>query len=287
MRVAFLTFDGEPDIAEDDRAALPALAARGIDVEPAIWDRPDLDLGAYDAVVLRSCWDYHRKPDAFLRLLGDLERIPLAAHNPPAVCTWNVHKGYLLDLARRGVRIPETRLVPRGSRLGDRDVIERSGALVVKPAISLNGDDTFVFDEGSAREAAEAVNALAQKRDVMLQAFVSEIHDAGELSLVFFDGAFSHAVKKLPRAGEFRVQVEHGGTRSVVTPPAAVVEEAQRILEMAGPRLLYGRVDVVPTSGGIVLMELEVLDPTLFLELDERAPDRFAAALEARLRSPR
>jgi glutathione synthase/RimK-type ligase-like ATP-grasp enzyme len=287
MRVAFLTFDGEPAIADDDRAAVPALASRGIEITPVVWDRPASDLANYDAVVLRSCWDYHRKPTAFLKLLRDLEELSAPVHNPPAVCTWNVHKRYLLDLAARGARIPRTRLVMHGSRVAEDQVFDRPGAVVVKPAISLNGDDTFVFTEGALHEVAETVNALAADRDVIVQAFVPEIRSAGELSLVFFDGTFSHAVRKLPADGEFRVQVEHGGTRSVVSPPTGIVAEAQRILELAGPRLLYGRVDLVPTDEGIVLMELEVLDPTLFLKLDERAPETFAAALDARLRRPR
>ncbi len=284
MRVAFLTFDGEPDLAADDRAALGPLGERGIEVQPVVWDRRVTDLAGHDGFVFRSCWDYHRKPAAFLRLLAELEQLGTPAWNPPAVCAWNVDKRYLIELAGRGVRIPDSRLLPRGSRVSMDEVFpEARRDVVVKPAISLNGDDTYVFSADAAAEAVEAANTLASDRDVLVQAFIPEIRTTGELSLVFFGGTFSHAVRKLPAAGEFRVQVEHGGSRAVASPPASVVAEAARILAMAGPGLLYGRVDGVVTPEGFVLMELEVLDPTLFFGCDEAAPERFASALHGAL----
>jgi glutathione synthase/RimK-type ligase-like ATP-grasp enzyme len=289
-RVAFVTFEAGPDLTDDDGLALAPLEALGVSVEPLVWTAPLPEPEAFDALVLRSCWDYHRKPDDFVAWLGRFEGPGPALWNPPALCRWNLNKRYLLDLAAAGVRVPHTRWLPRGSRVSPDEAALPGDppGVVVKPAVSLNGEDTFLFSTERRAEIADAANAILRERDLLLQAFVPEIFSQGETSLVFFDGAYSHAVRKLPTGGEFRVQAEYGGRREPARPPPEIVERARAALAVAGgPTPLYARVDGVVTEAGFTLIELEVLDPTLFLGFDEGAPGRFAAALGRRLALPR
>ncbi len=282
-RLGFATSRGDPTLTADDLLARGPLEAAGWRLEPVVWDAAD-DLSGLDALVLRSCWDYHRRPEAFRAWLDRLGRLPIPVLNPPEICAWNLHKRYLLELAALGVEVPATVLVPRGQPLGE--AVERlpGDRVVVKPAISLNGEDTLLLGKGEVA-GSPVVRGLVERGDLLLQAYVEEITSAGELSFVFFGGAFSHAVRKVPRPGEFRVQAEHGGARLPAAPSEAAVAEAAAILGRVPGPLLYARVDLVEREGRPVLVELEVLDPMLFLGYAPGAPERFAAAVIDRLGS--
>jgi glutathione synthase/RimK-type ligase-like ATP-grasp enzyme len=289
-RVAFATSSDEPDLAADDRLALPALATSGIDVLASPWDSPRaepralLDAGV-DAVVLRSCWNYHRAEARFGEWLHSLESEGLRVVNPAPLAHWNLSKLYLGELAARGVPVPATAYVSPADPTPLAEVLERHGLdeAVVKPWVSMNGWDTWRVSRASAAHLEPAWRALVGSRGLMVQRYLPEIEREGELSFVFFDGVFSHALRKRPCAGEFRVQVEHGGVREPLDPAAALVDEARSILLAAPYPTVYGRVDGVVVDGRLQLMELEVIDPTLFFALGPRAPARFAAALSRAL----
>jgi glutathione synthase/RimK-type ligase-like ATP-grasp enzyme len=287
LKIAFVT-SREDGLTQDDRAALAPLGELGIAVEPWVWDGPDGSPRGFDMLVLRSCWDYHRKHCQFERWIKGLSAVGAPVWNPVQPILWNLNKKYLLDLAAKGVRLPPTRWLPQGSRVSDDDARLDLGAasVVVKPAVSLNGFDTALFAARDRRSIRRAAEAILADRDLLIQEFVPEIETAGETSLVFFDGEFSHAIRKTPRSGEFRVQAEHGGSRAAVRPDAAIIAQAEHILKLAGPPLLYARVDGVEIAGELVLMELEIIDPTLFLASDEDAAGRFARAVHRRLARP-
>jgi glutathione synthase/RimK-type ligase-like ATP-grasp enzyme len=283
--VALVTCDALPDLTADDRLAMTEIARRGHDVRALVWSNPDVDWAMWDALILRSTWDYHRRPDAFRDWLDARERERAALHNAPALARWNVDKRYLRDLDRQGVRTAPTIWLEPGDRRTPADLRRATGwtDLVVKPAISatawrlhrLRGDEAAWPPELAAAIASDAF---------LVQPFVPEIAD-GEWSLVFFDARFSHAVLKRPRPDDFRVQEEYGGRAEPASPPAALVEESQAILNLLPERPLYARVDGVATPAGFVLLELELLEPVLFFATNVESADRFAKALEARLRS--
>jgi glutathione synthase/RimK-type ligase-like ATP-grasp enzyme len=278
-RIAFATSAADHRLTDDDRLAFEPLAELGIAVDPLVWDDPAaLEAEGFEGIVIRSCWDYHLKADAFSRRVEAWARNGVRLWNPARVVLWNLHKRYLLDLAARGARIPRTIVIPRG---GDPEAAaELDGrARVVKPAVSLNGHDTFLVGAADDALARDEVRELAAAGDVIVQEFVPEVQGGGEVSLVFFGGAFSHAIRKRPRAGEFRVQMEYGGSREPFRPAPELVQQAAAILAMAGETLLYARVDGVEVGGELVLMELEVIDPFLYLGYAEGAPQRFAEAL--------
>jgi glutathione synthase/RimK-type ligase-like ATP-grasp enzyme len=279
-RVAFTTCAAIPLLDEDDHLAIAPLRERGVEVVPWIWDAPEAPRDL-DAVVHRSCWDYHTKPAAFLSWLDALAASGLPSWNPAPLLRWNVDKRYLRDLAARGARIPETVWIEKGERV-DLAALLRAHELdevVIKPQISLSAFGTFRASRASAAAAQPQLDALVAERGMMVQAFLPAIVDRGELSLVFLGGQHSHTVRKTPRAGDFRVQNDHGGTRKLEEPTPSLIAAAAQVIEAAAAPLLYARVDFVETSEGLVLMELEAIDPALFLAFSPGAPERFADSI--------
>ena len=274
---AFVTWSGEPAIAEDDALLADACRALELEVEAAPWDLPR-DWRRYDAIVLRTTWNYHRLPDLFERWIErDLAGVPL--FNPASVVRWNMHKGYLLDLAQPGVVVPGTTLVRRGSTTTLTRVLDQHGwaQAVVKPAISANAYETTLV-AGADRAAGAMFAAAVAERDTIVQEFVPEI-SAGELSLMFFGGEFSHAVRKRPAPGEFRVQESHGGTHEPFVPDLQTIAACRRLLRQVPGPTLYARVDGMPVGGSFVLLEIEAIEPSLFVGSDPGAAARFARAL--------
>jgi glutathione synthase/RimK-type ligase-like ATP-grasp enzyme len=233
-------------------------------------------------VLLRSVWDYYRRPDEFLAWVAALEREGVPTFNPPALVRWNADKRYLRELEARGVPVPPTLWFERGSDAGAAaQGIAASGwdDVVVKPTISGGAWRTLRLAARDVPRHVEHLETVLADSGLMAQPFLPEVVEQGEVSLLFFGGAYSHAVLKRARPGDFRVQWTHGGTHVPFEAPPVLVEEARSVLRAAPEHGLYARVDGVLRDGRLVLMELEQLEPFLFLALDPRAGERLAAAL--------
>ncbi|WP_165072812.1 ATP-grasp domain-containing protein [Paludisphaera rhizosphaerae] len=288
-RFAIATCSQFPDLHDDDRLFAEALARRGVDVTPAVWDDPAVDWRGFDRVVIRSTWWYYEKPDAYRRWLESFLDRPGVLWNPPEAVLANVHKGYLLDLERIGVPIVPTELAPLGSDASLAEILARRGwsRAVVKPAVSAGASETWkVSDEpadagpaclGVAR-AEEVLREAVQYRDMLVQPYLDELNEAGEWSLIFVGGAFSHALTKTPAEGDFRVQFRYGGTVRAVEPPSWMIDQAFRVLASVPSPLLFARVDGVARDGRLLLMELEINEPYLGLSHEVEAADRLADA---------
>lgn len=277
--IAFATSSEDPTLISDDRLCFGPLEARGITVEPLVWDGPRVELSRFDAIVIRSCWNYHRHHAAFLDWLQSLESAPCPVFNSPALGKWNVDKRYLLELGTKGVAVPETRVVSKRSDITAALAAMPSSRVVVKPVVSLNGEDTFLVEVS----AAEATITKVLPRPVLVQEFLSNV-SRGELSFIFMNGHFSHAVRKVAGPNEFRVHEQYGGTRERFDPSPHQLKTVTAMLGALPERdLLFTRVDVIDEPRGLVVMEIEVLDPMLYLHVDSAAPERFAAAIAERL----
>ena len=270
--IALATSEKWPHLSPDDVPLLAPLREFGIDAVPAIWSDHDVDWSRFAAVVIRSCWDYHLRRDEFLRWMESIEP---PVFNPRDVIAWNSHKRYLLDMRSRGVRIPRTRLIRETADNDD------GTPLIIKPAVSASAYETH--KTSSAEDARAIRERLLRMGDVIVQEFIPDIARIGEWSIVFFDRQFSHAVKKRPKPGDFRVQEELGGSAVLESAPEHVIDAARGILNEVDGDLLYARVDVVERPEGVTLMELELIEPMLFLRLDSEAPRRFAAAIADRV----
>ena len=284
--VALATSEEVPELVPDDRLLIPALAERGIDAVPAVWDDASVDWRRFGGVVIRSCWDYHFKVDRFDAWTRRLEADGIPLWNPPDILRWNARKVYLRDLADRGVTIVPTRFVDRSSAPALDGILHDAGwaEAVVKPVVSASAHETWRAERGRPDDAARFAELVA-RMPLMVQPFVAEVEREGEWSLCFFGGRFSHAVLKRPRPDDFRVQREHGGTAEVVAASDRLVAEAAAALAAAGRPTVYARVDGCVIGGALHLMELELLEPGLFLALDPGAADRFADAIALALRT--
>src|SRR5215472_4190912 len=270
-RIGFVTSREYRDLTPDDRSARPAFAARGMEIVPVVWTEPMPE--RLDALVLRSTWDYHLHLPEFLRWVAQVEARGLPLWNPPSTVRWNVDKAYLAEVEARGARIVPTRFAARGSRTSLLALMLEAGwtEAVVKPSVSGGAFETWRAHR-TPENGARFAQQLAQM-DCLVQPLVPELLTDGEWSLLFFEGRYSHAVLKRPGPEDFRVQEEFGGIFAAAQPPPEVVADAARALEAAGRETLYARVDGVVRGVGLELMELELVEPTLFLEASPGAAE--------------
>ena len=271
MRIALATYK-EP-AGPCDRSLLAALSEIAHDARSAVWSDSARNWRAFDAVVIRSCWDYHLHADQFLAWIASLEEARIPVINPPALIRWNATKAYLKELEAAGIAIPGSVVVPEGT---EEDVASlctqrRWQKAVVKPLVSASAHRT-------ERRTSGVVPGPA-----LIQEYIAAIETEGEFSLTFIDHEYSHAVNKKPRAGDFRVQEEHGGTIVAAQPPAGAQSFAERVLAAMPCRSTYARVDLVNDRGQLRLMELEVIEPELYLHLALGSAHKLAMAISEEL----
>ncbi|HKZ04430.1 MAG TPA: hypothetical protein VJU81_03085 [Methylomirabilota bacterium] len=286
-RVCFVSCARWPEVSASDAVAQQALEARGAAVAVRPWNGEDTRFNGFDAVVFRSCWDYHHTPDAYLAWLARWEAEGVRFWNPPDLVRWNLSKRYLHALAAAGVPVVPTVTLEAGDEARLPAVLAERGwtVAVVKPVVSASGHDTTLVTAEEAPAVARAIAEGRRRRPVMVQPFVPEIRTAGEWSLVFIDGAFSHAALKHPAAGDFRVQPSFGGRADAATPDADTLAAGRATLAGLPIAPLYARVDGVATGAGFVVMEVELHEPGLFFTQARRGAEAFADAILRRVRT--
>jgi len=283
--VALITWSGLPEGAESERLLLPHLKAADVDAQIVDWCASGVDFRQFDLVVLRSCWDYHLRGAEFTEWLRRTSSVVQILNDPETVL-WNRNKFYLRELAAMGIEIAPTIFVPVGEAIGkaERARIEGCQKAVVKPAVSASAHNTWLAD-GAAFPADAKLQKKMRGEAFLIQQFIPEIETQGEISFIYIDGAYSHAVLKRPSAGDFRVQQEHGGSAELFRPSPAQLDQANRIAEAVSQvhDSLYCRIDAVDRDGKLTLMELELIEPELFVGLADGAAKKFAAAIVRRL----
>jgi hypothetical protein len=275
-----------PYVLDAYREALAGIDAEILD-QP--WSEPIAE--DYDLILPLVAWGYHNSPNSFIGAMTAMGAAERRVFNPPEIVSWNVDKRYLRDLAEAGIRIIPT-LFTEG--VTDEDVARARAdfgqkALVLKPAISAGAKNTVIWEGdrlADCRKGAADVEASPATPPVgpaMIQPFMPSIRSEGEWSLLYFVGQFSHAVLKTPKAGDFRSQPDYDAHLRVLTPPPEALALAQSAIDFIGrDRLLYARVDMVRAAdGGFCLMELELIEPDLYLTYDLEASMRFKDAVEA------
>src|SRR6185312_4344911 len=286
IQLALATDADHPGVHPDDTHAVATLAGLGVHATPCVWNDPAVDWTRYDAVLIRTVWDYFKHYSQFQHWLDRLDALGVPTINDSALLRWNSDKRYLEQLEALGVPVIPTRFVAHAD-LREALATHANRNVVVKPSVSGGAWRTV---RGTAGDAAfEQAVAELPSGDYLLQPFVREIVDDGEWSLLFFGGAFSHAVVKRPAAGDYRVQNEHGGRTEAVEPDAATLAAARHALATCSrldlDEAVYARVDGVVADGRFLLMELELIEPSLFLAGRPDAAERFARAVVARLQA--
>lgn len=274
----------KPDL--DESTLLEALATIGVEAQRQAWDA-DVDWASFELVVLRTPWDYVDRFDDFAAWMDRTAAVTTVL-NPPAMVAWNLHKRYLFDLEAAAVPIVPTRMVAQHAPFPyQRAALRRSdGEVVIKPAVGIGAFGAARLDVGTD-EAFAHLEALAMLGDVLIQPMVPSVAERGEVSIIHLGGEYSHAVRKVPASGDFRVQDHHGGTIVDHEPTDAELAVARDALMVAtnetGLLPLYARVDLVDLAGPVV-MELELVEPELFLRRAPGSADRYAAAIHAAVR---
>lgn len=277
MKLAILV--PEADYSADWRWAYDVeagvLVSAGAEVTPIVWSDP-FDAAAFDLVLPLVAWGYHKHFARWMGVLDRLERQGARVQNPVPLLRWNSDKNYLAELYERGIPVVPTEV----AETLDEDSLGRIRAhfgcsdLVVKPPVSASAYLTFRIGEG------ESVPEPVRGRRMMVQPWLESITRTGEWSLLFFNGQLSHALSKVPVAGDFRVQPEHGGIIERCDPPAGAEEVARAALTAAPAPALYARVDlVVGNCGTLQVIELELIEPALWLDQSPEAARLFAEAV--------
>jgi glutathione synthase/RimK-type ligase-like ATP-grasp enzyme len=274
--IALATAAELPGLDPDDQPLLDVL-----DATPAVWDDPGVDWDAFEAVVVRSTWDYTGRRDEFVRWA---ERIGERLHNPPAVVRWNTDKRYLGELAAAGLPVVETAFLDPGEPLRPPP-----HPFVVKPVVSAGSQDTVRYAAGE--DAGGHVATLhAAGRPVMVQPYLEAVDEVGETALLYIDGAYSHAIRKgamLTGTAEEHVSGLYQAEEITPREPSAAEQAVgDRVMAWVAERfgtLLYARVDLLPGADGEpTLLELELTEPSLFFAHADGALERFAAGVRRR-----
>ncbi|WP_296814460.1 transporter [Brevundimonas sp.] len=250
------------------------LSGAGAELEGRAWTDPG-DLSGFDLVLPLMTWGYHRDHARWLEATHAWEAAGLPVMNPPSVLRWNSDKSYLQRLGEAGAPAVPTLHVDGVDAVALDQARARFGvgSLVVKPAVSASAYRTLRLGPGDPLDGAPDGAA-------MVQPYLPAIETDGETSLIFLGGRFSHAIRKVAKPGDFRVQPEWGGLISAVEPSAAEHDAAAAILKAVEEPLLYARIDLVPgLDGRPLMMEAELIEPDLYLGYDEGAPRRFAQAV--------
>jgi hypothetical protein len=281
---AFLTLDERGDFVIDDEHAIGPLADIGWRVSTVSWRQTEVPWEHFDVVIIRSTWDYWNDVPAFLEVLARIDRESRLA-NALDIVHWNLAKTYMVDLEGKGVGIVPTiwpDAVLEGLFPAYCDQLQ-SDELVIKPVVGANGEDAYRVSRSDAADRLARIAEVFTGRAAMVQRFMPGIQSEGEYSLFFFNGEFSHAILKVPAASEFRSQEEHGAEIRSVRPEKALLLRAREALASLSSVPLYARIDFVRDDrDDFLVMELELIEPSMYLRTDPEAASRFARAIDKR-----
>ena len=293
---AILTMDNLSDFECYDNLLDKPLAHLGWKTQLVSWHCENVSWQQFEAVIIRSPWDYQDDANAFLSVLEAIDSSSTVLQNSLATVRWNIDKIYLKSLAEHEINIVPTLWESNFVAEDLHNYFHHFNCqqLVIKPRISANADNTFWLKQAMVNNSIAELEAVFSDNDFMVQPFIESIIEEGEYSLFYFSGEYSHAILKTPKADDFRVQEEHGGQLQTITPEKALLTQADSALaavtKLTGEMPLYARVDFVRISNGVTkepfaLMEAELIEPSLYFNMDDKAAERFAIAFVKRMES--
>jgi len=283
-KIAYLTMVDAGDFVTDYHLSIKPMASLGWQVETIAW-REKADWNEFDAVYICTPWDYPEYLAQFLEVLATIDASRALLINDLALVEWTLQKTYLRDIEQRGCDIVPSSWYKRFTLADPAEFFaeHQTNRVVIKPTVGANALDTFVLTDPIDDDCLQMLRRTYAERAFLVQPFIETIQTEGEYSLFFFNGSYSHAILKTPEPGDFRVQEEHGAHIKPVQPSEALLETANSLFRLIEPQPTYGRGDWVRGAGGrYLLMELELIEPSLYLRTDSSAAMRFASALDQR-----
>lgn len=286
-RCAFLSMDTLDDFECYDHLLFEPLQKRGWEVEEISWRNKQINWDRYEVVVIRSPWDYQQDPDAFLQTLRTIDQSTARLENSLELVEWNVDKTYLRDLQNSGIEIVPSlwkTSFQKQELAGFFDLFE-TDEIIIKPTVSANADDTFWIKKAEQRNYMNTLSSIFTDRPFLVQPFMDGIVEEGEFSVFFFGDTYSHTILKTPKHSDFRVQEEHGGSlEKIENPEKGLLKSARNLLQVLESPPLYSRMDYVRTpQNTFALMELELIEPSLYFNMDAESPERFANVFDNRM----
>ncbi|CAN5442876.1 hypothetical protein BH10ACI1_BH10ACI1_17050 [soil metagenome] len=278
-KICFLSMDNLAGYVSDDELVIEPLRKLGWDVETISWRDKTVDWNDFEAVIIRTPWDYQKCPNEFLEVLREIDASNARLENSLKIVEWNLSKLYLKELENGGIKIVPTLW---GNEKTDDNLFKKwlayfkTDEIIIKPIISATAEFTYRL-----REFLPELSEIFASRKYMVQPFMPNIVTEGEFSLFYFGGNYSHTILKTPKPKDFRVQEEHGGIITAVAPSEKLLEVGHKVFEFIAPVPLYARVDFVRDSADdFCVMELELIEPALYFRMDENAPERFAKVFD-------
>ena len=280
MNIALITCDKLPNLTPTDQLLIPELAKHNITAQAVIWSDNTINWNDFDYLIFRSPWDYFEKETEFNNWLDLLQKQEIKTFNALEIIQQNKHKFYLRNLEKQGIPIIPTIFIDKTSALNLNQIIPSQWKkAVIKPAYSGGSYQTEVFESNEIESINQKYQPIAAEKELLLQEFMPQIKTQGETSFIFFNKKFSHALNKKPIEGEFRIQVQFGGIYTASEPSAALIQQAQKIVDTFSGNLLYARVDGIIINNQLQLMEIECLEPDLYFEFKEGSLERFVESM--------
>jgi hypothetical protein len=286
--IAFLTMDNLEGFVSYDHLAVPALNDLNHEIQFVSWRQP-ADWSQFDMVIIRTTWDYQNDLDAFLGVLQKINNSEAILENSMDLVKWNIEKNYLRELDQKGNPI-----VPTIWETGSFNVHNVSNYFdafdtdhfIIKPTVSANADNTFWIKKNAFGKELEILQNIFSQRSFMVQPFMESVVDEGEYSLFYFNGKYSHCILKTPKEHDFRVQEEHGGVIRTAQPNDTMLRQGEKAIQALPDLPLYARVDFVrDDENQFLIMEMELIEPSLYFSYDLSSPKRFAQAVDERLQN--
>ncbi len=280
MKIALLTCRDWPGVYEKEQK-LALEISKELDVKVEIWNDPTVNWASFDCLIFRNVWDYFEFPKEFGEWLDMIEGLNIRTLNPLSIIKQNHHKFYLKDLQNQGIDIIPTVFIPKNTGL-DLSILKENNweKAVIKPAVSAGSYMTTLFSQDEIPTIEAEYTPIALERDLLIQPFMPEIQKMGEISILFFQGQYSHSVLKKPKGEDFRVQAQFGGQYQEYFPDNSVIQTAENIVKTFSGELLYARVDGILKDGKFLLMEIELIEPDLYFDYAPEAKKNYLKALE-------
>lgn len=267
QNIAFITEKELPRLSEDDRLLISPLKKLGINIIPAFWNDPRVNWGDFKAVIFRSCWHYYLKIREFKIWLDKLETQNSNVWNPIEIIKWNIDKTYLINLKNQGINV-----IPTFTSINNLNT--KSEDYILKPRFGTDSYDV-------RRIKRNDLNIIP--KDFLVQPFIKEIVETGEISIIFIGNKISHAVRKKPKTGQFRTNYRSGSKWTSENLSTEHIKQARAILDSFKTYLLYARLDVIEVDGKLMVMEIELTEPFLYFSWHKQAIELFVQELVSKI----
>lgn len=273
------------NVLDEDALIQSALESLGLKVKRVAWDDPNFDWPSTKSAIFRATWDYFHRFKAFSKWLEKASKETLLI-NSEAIIRWNIDKHYLQDLQKKGVHIAETHFIEQGTSTTLKVLHSQLGwkETVLKPCVSGGARHTYKLNAGNLETLETIFQELIANEAMMLQPFQYNIVEKGEVSMMVFNGQYTHSVLKIAKAGDFRVQDDYGGTVHDYTPTKADIAFAEQAVNACDELPMYARVDfILDNDNKLALLELELLEPELWFRNHHHAATVLAEGINNKL----